>query len=304
MKEIGQREIITLRTPITGRQIERTGPHEPRLFQLNNSMYSIFSTGTQYGWISGVWDYQNQRHFFPEFQKLVIKKKEENPELQRVRIRSKRRKHQEPERISEKNWTPLVIKDEFYFVRHLDPLQIVKCKIHQSCEFVQNNTDALGYEMVDEKVPLRGGTSFELYRYPYYVGIAHGTYFNSPKERYYKTHLVVICVEPFKILYVSDPLKINPDLYQMFKGEKVWHVVQGHFIFPTGLLVENEDSIVIGAHINDIASILLRLEGMRDIVEDVIKEVEGSAMSPNPDLSIQKYLLERAQVINVVGNPN
>ena len=279
--QIGQRDIITIRTPIAERRHERTGPHEPRLIQINGSMYSVFATGTTYGWISGIWDYQKQRHFVPDFQELLIKKNGQ---------------------ISEKNWAPVVVKDELYFIRHLDPLQVVKCKIYEKCSFVKNATDVLAYQMDDENSPLRGGTSFELYRYPYYVGIAHGTYFAGPQQRYYKAHLIILCVEPFKIVYVSDPLEVQPELYKQFLGEKVWKVVMGHFIFPTGLMVESEDSLVIGAHINDIAAILLRLEGVKSLVDSVIREVDGTTvLSPNPELSIQKYLQNRAQVLNITG---
>ena len=35
-------------------------------------------------------------------------------------------------KIMEKNWVPLIIKDELYIVRHLGPLQIMKYKIHEN----------------------------------------------------------------------------------------------------------------------------------------------------------------------------
>ena len=63
------------------------------------------------------------------------------------------------------------------------------------------------------------------YKYPYYIGIAHGTYYGSPVERFYKTHLIVLCGDPFKIVYISDPLQFHPHLYNRFLGEKIWKVV-------------------------------------------------------------------------------
>lgn len=67
--------------------------------------------------------------------------------------------------ISEKNWVPMVINNTLHLIRHLDPLHVLKCLDMVKCEFVRNDTDAFTYQMDDLKVPLRGGTSFELYRY-------------------------------------------------------------------------------------------------------------------------------------------
>ena len=62
-------------------------------------------------------------------------------------------------------------------------------------------------------------------------------------------------------------------------------------------MVENEDSAVIGAHINDIAAILLRMEGIKDIVDIVIKLADQAKLSNNQELSIQKYLIHRGHIL-------
>ena len=46
----------------------------------------------------------------------------------------------------------------------LDPMHVLKCPNLDNCTFVRNDTDAYSYQMDDEKTPLRGGTSFQLYR--------------------------------------------------------------------------------------------------------------------------------------------
>ena len=269
LNPIGQKELITLRTPMVTDQV-KSGPHDGKLFQINGALYSLFATGYRDSWISSIWDYNKQQFFIPELQKTLLEKKPA---------------------IFEKNWVPVIIKEELYIIRFLDPLQVMKCKIHEGCTFVKNNTDALRYEMEEENTPLRGGTKFELYKYPYYIGIAHGTYLNGQFRRY-EVYLVVLCVDPFRVVYVSDPLKIHPDL---FRGKKArWKALFGDFIFPTGLILEDKDSIVIGAHANDVFSMLLRLEGIQPIVETVITNDEGSSYQ-NKDLPIQKTLMERAR---------
>ena len=68
--------------------------------------------------------------------------------------------------------------------------------------FVQNNSDALNYKQIQEESPLRGGTAFELYKYPYYISIGHGTFVEKIYHyyRYYTAHLIVLCVDPFRIV--------------------------------------------------------------------------------------------------------
>ena len=269
LNPIGQTELITLRTPMVNDQV-KSGPHDGKLFQINGALYSLFATGYRDSWISSIWDYHKQQFFTPELQKTLLEKKPA---------------------IFEKNWVPVIIKDELYIIRFFDPLQVMKCKIHEGCTFVKNNTDALKYEMDEENTPLRGGTKFELYKYPYYIGIAHGTYLHGHFRRY-EVYLVVLCVDPFRLVYVSDHLKIHPDL---FRGKKArWKALFGDFIFPTGLILEDQNSIVIGAHANDVFSMLLRLDGIQPIIEAVIINDEGSSYQ-NKDLSIQKTLMERSR---------
>ena len=207
LNPIGEGELTTIKTP-QGPFASRNGPHDARLFQINGRAYSLFATGYLNGWISGIWDYQKRTHFIPEFQKQLI---------------------QNGHTIFEKNWVPIVINNTLYIIRHLDPLHVIKCNIYKRCEFIRNDTDAFEYKMIDHQVPLRGGTSFELYKYPYYLGIGHSTIYNG-SNRHYSSHLMVVCIEPeFRIVYVGDPIEINRTIYSYFEG--VWSVVQGDFFF-------------------------------------------------------------------------
>ena len=71
------------------------------------------------------------------------------------------------------------------------------------------------------------------------------------------------------------------------------------FFFPVGVMLEDEDSIVIGAHIKDMVSVLFRLTGLRDLLSTVMRldSTETGKGNGNQPLvmSIQEYLVQRAQ---------
>ena len=285
LNPIGQKEIISIQSPFLFDR--RSGSDDSRLFQLNDSAYSIFPVAyatyppltENFHLITTIWDFRNNKYFVPEFQKQMMETY--------------------LPRTLEKNWVPLVKDKELYIIRNLDPLQIVKCKIHDSCEFVSNASDFMSNPIKPDTTPLRGGTTLELYRYPYYVGYAHGTYHKGWKKRYY-FYLIVLRVDPFRIVYVSDPIQIHPHLYAQFNGPKLWANVEGDFFFPTGLLIEDEDSFVVGGHINDMASLLLRMQGVKDLLENVMNNDKKTSLR-NPDYSIQNYFLKRERDQNLMG---
>ena len=273
LRPIGQPDIITLRTPYipSGHGQIKMGPHDGKLFQMNGSLYILFATGIGENFISSIWDFQRQQFFTPYFMKRIMKRSNDV--------------------VMEKNWVPVVVKDELYIIRYLDPLQVMKCKIHEGCRFVRNNTRPLAFKMKDRSFPIRGGTEFKEYQYPYYISIAHNTYIGSG-ERYYQANLVVMCVEPFRIVYVSDRLRLKRNV---FKGTKPkWTTVAANFIFPTGLIIEDRNTIVIGAHANDQFSMLLRLTGIQPIVESVI-ELDRGNTRPNKRLAIQRFFNKRSK---------
>ena len=299
LNPIGQREIFSIQSPIHPKARDRSGVDDARMFQINNSLYNVLPVGytsyklskPQTHLISGIFDYQQRKYFIPEFIKQMVEKRDLLFE------KSSEGARQKLEKNLEKNWVPVVVKNEVFIIRHLDPLQILKCRFHESCNFIK--TGSTPHKYIRENSPLRGGTGFELYQYPYYIGVAHGTYYNGRYKRYY-SYLVILCVDPFRIVYVSDPVQIHPDLFQIFSGPRIFEGATGNFIFPTGLMVESEDSIVIGAHVNDRGSIFLRMEGIKDLMENVIKSDETKQYI-NPDFSIQNYFLHRERVQNLTG---
>ena len=283
LNRIGRREMIQMKLPYKHR--DRSGPDDSRIFQMNGSLYIMFAAGyaaynvnsTVTHLISGIWDYQNQKPFFPDFERELVKSGV----------------------VMEKNWVPLINNQELFVITNLDPLYIMKCKIHEGCTFMKNNDNGSDdSKILNVRRPLRGGTSFELYKYPYHVSLVHGTYYRQKRDRYYTAHLLVMNAESLRIVYVSDPIKIHQDLYSRYQGDRYFRTVKGDFLFPTGILVENENSLVIGAHINDKGSVLLRLDGIASILQDIMA-LDKAGNLQNPDFSIQNYILEKGTAFGI-----
>jgi len=67
-------------------------------------------------------------------------------------------------------------QQQLHFVQNLDPLRVLRCSLEGLCEFVQRDEQVAapgdqeaGFIFRDSFSHLRGGTPFELYRWPYFV---------------------------------------------------------------------------------------------------------------------------------------
>ena len=138
---------------------------------------------------------------------------------------------------------------------------------------------------------LRGGTPFELYQWPYYVSVAHSTLYKDDAAQrpqatlkesqhfvYYTAHLVVLCVQPYRVVYISNALELHDDIYHKIPIVKVQKIEDDYF-FPTALLSESADSFVIGGHINDHSSVLIRLRQVQQLLTQVIKLDRESSLT-------------------------
>ena len=95
-----------------------------------------------------------------------------------------------------------------------------------------------------------------LYKYPYYISVAHGTYFRDCPEkesrcngrRYYTTYLILMTIEPqFKILYVSGNIPFPEVTFNVPLVR--YRFIESSFFFPVGLILENEiseDIVILG----------------------------------------------------------
>ena len=81
-------------------------------------------------------------------------------------------------------------------------------------------------------------------RYPYYLGVGHSTNLRNHTghtRRVYRAHLILLTVEPqFRVVFVSDPLKVHSTIYQMFRGKRFWNIVEDRYV-PSLTLPEHPE---------------------------------------------------------------
>ena len=235
------------------------GPIEPRLCKVKDRLFISFNAAMSIAQKQSVdfttlWDYQQNIPIFPHI-------KGGSPMLN---------SSDKDGVLRDKHWMALIQNDELYFVHNLDPLRILKCNLVGYCEFIHTETNSEGFVFDHHKSHLRGGTPFELYEYPYYISVAHSTMYKQVNHhRYYASHIVVLCVKPYRVVYVGDALQIHPDIYKDAPIVRTRWIDDG-FIFPVGLLLETEDWMTIGVHVNDFSSVLIRFKGIKRLMTSVI----------------------------------
>ena len=131
---------------------------------------------------------------------------------------------------------------------------------------------------------LRGGTPFELYKWPYYISVAHSTMYKKENHhRYYSAHIVVLCVEPYRIVYVSNDIKIHDEIYSRIPIVR-WKYIDEGFIFPVGLITETKDVHTIGVHVNDHSSVLIRLRGIAALMHSIMQQDQRQPIKHGPPI--------------------
>ena len=148
---------------------------------------------------------------------------------------------------------------------------------------------------------LRGGTPWQLYQWPYYVSAAHSTLYKEENhQQIYTCHFVVMRVQPtYRIVYVSHPVALNSSLLNAYPIVRA-HAISDRYFFPTTLILENADIIVVGGHINDHSSVLLRFTGLRELMTQVMTSDAQQGVTHGPEAGvIQRHVHDVAE--NVTG---
>ena len=259
-------------------------PQDPRLYQVQNKLFASFSSKVTFPDGTHVHGKERIRISFYDIEN-------DRTYLTSVENRMSYIK-------AERNWVPFVVDEKLYMVQLLEPLSILSCTVKGECSYVyqENSTCAT--------IRLRGGTPFEHYDQGYYISLAHSVsiYPYDPKashlgiRKYYSVHLVVLTVSPFaQLVYVSKSVKIPNEIYarnpipNVIKHQYIDH----DFYFPVSLILESKDSAVIGAHVNDNDSILIRMRGLQKLMDQIIKHGNGNKMEPHACAygnSIHKHL--------------
>ena len=183
----------------------------------------------------------------------------------------------------DKHWSSYEFNNKNYMVYSFDPLRIITCNQSAKCQFTKNAA-AANYRFNDIVDCVRGGTPTVQYKGDFYITITHSTLFKKGDKRYYTFNLLVLKADTkskHKIIYYSEPITFHKEL--MSKTPMVrtrW--IEDPFFFPVSLLLEDEDNIIIGGHINDHSAYLFRVKGIKSILDQVIiksssLEAEGPA---------------------------
>ena len=195
----------------------------------------------------------------------------------------------------DKHWAAYVYNKELYFIHSLDPLRILKCEMNGSCVFHHyEGSREVGKAFDDRKTHLRGGTPFEQYKGEYFVGFAHSTLYKKSTgyHRYYSTHLVVLNAKSNRFVYCSAAIEVHREVMMSAPMVRRGHI-EDYFIFPVGIILEDEDTITMGVHINDFSSVAIRLRGLKKLMTKVmhLDRAAKTTHGPPPD-SLQQYIMD------------
>lgn len=249
------------------------GPIEPRIFKVQDRVFVTFNAAMafhveDYLDYTIIWDYQRNLPIIPKIKggTPMINATEHKTDMPR-----------------DKHWMALIKNDELYFVHNLDPFRVLHCQLDGFCEFVFKQKTKNQFIFQHSVSHLRGGTPFEHYEDDYYIGVAHSTmYKESNYHRFYAAHIVIVATEPWRIVYVSDDIKIHKEIYQQTPMVRYRWIEDG-FIFPVGIILESPDNLILGVHVNDHSSILLRISGIRNLLKTIISLDRKAKTSQGPN---------------------
>lgn len=263
------------------------GPIEPRIFKVNVKegskikprMFLTFNTAVYFPKnlvkdFTLFWDFDNSELFVPNIT---------NGGVTPTRYGMPRDKHWSAFKIpGERTRAAQFQEQDLFFVQNLDPLRILKCNLEALCSFVYSADNPKDIKFVDGKSHLRGGTPFEHYKGFYYISVAHGTFFKDPSwKRFYTAHIVVLYANPydpgqkFRVAYLGDNIQVHKTIMTSVPIVRAKYI-QDPFIFPVGLILEGDDTLYLGVHISDYSSVILRVRGLKKLMDLVISEDQKS----------------------------
>ena len=172
----------------------------------------------------------------------------------------------------------------------------MKCsKEDGDCHFVYEQDGSKENPFLYSSDHLRGGTPWVVYKYPYYISIAHNvasTYKPYQDFAIYNANLVVLNVEEWRVVYVSRNIAANTHWLQTDPVIRN-HTIVTPFWYPTGIILQTPDIIDISCHLNDASGHILRLRGLENTLTQVIDTDMRIKTGRGPQVRvIQQYVLE------------
>lgn len=225
---------------------------DPRMVKVNNKIYVVFICLSPY-------EGQNRCIAITEFDKfeptyLQVENMEKNP--------------------IEKNWAPFEKDGKLHFVYNYDPLIILTYDFNKDglCKVIykQNNVDL---PIKTEATFLRGGSNLLHYRDNYYIGGCHSR-IHDGKRFYHFTHIVLLDVVNWKIVFLSKPIIYNYQKYDMLRvnATNVLFDMNPNCIQDPISMYTRENKYYITVNIRDCITHLYEIQF--DIPESCIKKYE------------------------------
>lgn len=239
---------------------------DPRMVKVNNKIYVVFICLSPY-------EGQNRCIAITEFDKfeptyLQVENMEKNP--------------------IEKNWAPFEKDGKLHFVYNYDPLIILTYDFNKDglCKVIykQNNVDL---PIKTETTFLRGGSNLLHYRDNYYIGGCHSR-IHDGKRFYHFTHIVLLDVVNWKIIFLSKPIIYNYQKYDMLRvnATNVLFDMNPNCIQDPVSIYKKNDKYYITINIRDCITHLYEIQF--DIPESCIKKYEMGELQS----LTEKYSLE------------
>lgn len=172
----------------------------------------------------------------------------------------------------------------------------MKCRPEDGdCHFIYEQDGSKENSFVYTIDHLRGGTPWVKYDYPYYISVAHSvatTYQPNQDFALYNANLVVLNVESWRVVYVSQSIHANERWLNSVPIIRN-HTIVTPFWYPTGIILQTDDIADISCHLNDDSGYILRLKGLRGLLRDVIEKDKLNEVSKGPKVRVvQQYVLE------------
>ena len=260
------------------------GPHDPRAFTINGTVYLLFRASV----------YANRAARLSKQKPILWDLTENLPKI--AILRNNRLGARLQKLLRDKNWMPLVDNNQLYFVQSLDPVLVLSCTLDAVCTYIEN-VDSVN-NTLNQSTHLMGGSQFQLWRYPYYIAAVQSRYSNNLGNDIYAAHLAIISLPHFRLVFFSEALQLNESLYKSTPSHHAFNSTWEIF-FPVSLLLESQDSVLVGGHINYAISILVRVRGIQKIMEDIIKtDSAANPLALKPQPTVVQYFFQSSLAQN------
>jgi len=213
---------------------------DPRLVFFNNKLYIVFICISVYPQLYRGIGISEFDHWNPVY----------------LRVRNM------PFNLIEKNWAPFIKDDELYFVYSYDPLMIIKYDLNLEgfCDIVFLQKGVV--LPIDTSLPaiLRGGSNLIHYKDNYYIGGCHSRLCYKDRFNYF-THIILLNVENWEIVYVSKPIMYKYDGIELQHiGGVLYHITNPLIQSPVSINRKSDNIFYLTVNVCDFKTLLYEIE--------------------------------------------